>query len=142
MNAIIAYVHVLSSVLFLAIMIASFLWIARNNRLRHKELLAHTLKISLIADGILFPLIILIVVTGAFMTKVAHIPPGTPWVNVAYCLFFLVSIIWFTLVLLKIKNLHREIFSSLRLFYGLNILAIMLFFFIIHDALTQQTWFA
>lgn len=132
--------HVLCGVLFFGLMHFSFLIIMKSLRQQDPVLIAHAIKTSLKLDIVLFPMIVVVIVTGAFMTEVRHISPGTAWITAAYGLFSFVSLSWFMLVLIKLRNVMSAVFHYKKLFYALNIIVMILFVLIVHDAVTQTTW--
>lgn len=143
MMSFIQFIHVLFGVSFLGILIASFLYITNSIQQKNMVLLQYALRISLFGDRILFFIIILQVFTGTFLVHDHHLSFSTPWIIVAYIIFSLIAVIWFLLLLIKNMNRSDSKIFSFRyqtLFYSLNILVIILFFIVIHDAVTQQTW--
>lgn len=141
MVAFVTWVHVLCGMGYLALTVSSFACVSLSLRQKNLLLLQDTLKTTLKWDCLQLPMMVVIVLTGAFMAEANHIPPGTPWVTVAYILFALVGLCWFLLVMIKLCSLSRNQFQYPKLFYFLNIVIIILFCIIVHDAVTQQTWF-
>ncbi|MDP1573632.1 MAG: DUF2269 family protein [Coxiellaceae bacterium] len=141
MSALIMFIHVLFGVSFFGMLVASFVTISSSIRQKNPAFMHQTIKASLIHDYILFPVIVGVIITGAFMTKIRDIAPGTAWITDTYVLFFIASVIWFCLVLIKLKNLSEKKFVYKKLFYVLNVTVMLLFFLIIHDVTTKQTWF-
>src|SRR3990167_806290 len=130
----IQFIHVLCGVSFLGIIIASFVYITKSIKQQDIQLLRYAIKTSLLGDCILFPIILIQILTGTFLVYYYHLSLNTPWVIVAYIIFFIAAIIWFLLAFIKYLNLSTPHFRYKKLFYFLNILIIVLFCMIIHDA--------
>lgn len=140
MAAIILFLHLLCGVSFFGVVIASFVYIAKSIKQNDPALLQYAIKTSLLGDCAIFPIILIQILTGTFLVHHDHLPLNTPWIVVAYIVFALASMMWFLLGIIKYLNISSERFRFKTLFYVLNILMIVLFCLIIHDAVTQQTW--
>lgn len=140
MAPVIEFIHVMCGVTFFGLMIASFLYVSSSIKQNNPELLHYAIKTSLFIDRIIFPIIVIQFLTGTFMVLHHQLSFHTPWIIVAYIALSAVSIIWFLLVLIKYRNREQIQFQHKKLFYILNIILILFFCMIIHDAVTQQTW--
>lgn len=140
----ISFIHILCGVTFLGVLVASFFYIANSIRSKSSALIHYAIRASFFGDAIIFPMVVAQFVTGTLMVTQHQLSFQTPWIIVAYHFFGLVSICWFLLVLIKYKNIKRDCdryFKYQKIFYTLNILVLILFVLIIHDAVTQSTWF-
>lgn len=143
MSAFLMFIHILCGVTFFGIVMASFIYIHHSIREQDPVLLSYALKASLMGDCIVFPMILIQLLTGTFLVYHHHLPLNTPWIIVAYLAFATVSVIWFLLVLIKYVNffqMHRGPFRFKKPFYYLSAVIVILFCIIVHDAVTQSTW--
>lgn len=142
MASVILFVHLLCGISFFGIVIASFVYITKSIKQNDPVLLQYAIKTSFLADCVIFPIILIQIVTGTFLVHHNHLPLNTPWIVVAYSIFSVASIIWFWLGVIKYLNFFdkKTVFRFKKIFYVLNILMIIIFCMIIHDAVTQQTW--
>ncbi|PIZ05129.1 MAG: hypothetical protein COY58_00785 [Gammaproteobacteria bacterium CG_4_10_14_0_8_um_filter_38_16] len=134
-------IHVLCGVSFFGLMVTSFVYISNSMRQQNPTLLRFAIKTSLLVDRFIFLILVMQFVTGTFMVRHDQLSFHTPWIIVAYVALSLVGVIWFLLMLIKYVNRTQAHFRYQILFYFLNVLLILLFCIIIHDALMQQTWF-
>ncbi|EKD78174.1 MAG: hypothetical protein ACD_42C00014G0003 [uncultured bacterium] len=140
MAPLIEFIHVMSGVGLFGLLVASFVYISGSLRQKNPIMLRYAVKTSLTIDWIIFFIILLQFLTGTFMVHYHRLSFHTPWITIVYFALCVVSIIWFFLVWIKYRNRHRDNFNYRKLFYCLNVIMIILFFMIIHDAVTQQTW--
>ncbi|HLB56295.1 MAG TPA: DUF2269 family protein [Coxiellaceae bacterium] len=139
----IQFIHVLCGVSFFGITIASFAYISKSIKKNDSALLHYALKTSLLGDRIIFPIIIIQFITGAMMVQYHHLSFQTPWIIVAFIALSVVSLIWFLLFLIKYINYssgRNTFFKFKKSFFILNIIIILLFCMIIHDAIAQKTF--
>lgn len=143
MSAFLMFMHIVCGVTFFGIVMASFIYIHHSIRQQDPLLLSYALKVSLMGDCLIFPMILIQLLTGTFLVHHHHLPLNTPWIIVAYLAFATVSVIWFLLALIKYVNFSQSYTEGFRFkkpFYCLSILIIFLFCIIVHDAVTQTTW--
>lgn len=143
MAAIVLFVHLLCGVSFFGIIIASFVYIAKSIKQNNHVLLQYAIKTSLLGDCVIFPMILIQILTGTFLVYHNHLSLNTPWIIAAYIVFALAGVLWFLLGIIKYINISSDTSSAFRFkkfFYVLNAVMIVIFCMIIHDAVTQQTW--
>ena len=135
-------IHILCGVTFFGLMIASFVYVISSVRQNDPTLFRYCLKVSLYGDVLIFPIIVVLFLTGTFMVYHHHLPMNTPWIIVAYCALSVVSVLWFLLVLIKLNAISTNAASLCyrKSFVMVNVIIILVFCMIIHDAITQQTW--
>ena len=141
MSAFIEFIHVLFGVSFFGMIIASLVTITSAICQKEAAVRRHMIKASLFYDCLMLPVIVMVVITGAFMANIRQIPTGASWLADTYLLFFLASVVWFSLLFIKLKNLSQKEFLYKKLFYILNAMVMLLFFLIIHDLVTHQPFF-
>ena len=142
MAAFILTVHLLCGVSFFGIVIASFVYITKSIRQKDPVLLRYAMTTSLIGDCVIFPLVLIQPLTATFLVYHNHFPLNTPWIMVAYLAFALVSMLWFLTALIKYVNYKNTgTFRYKKIFYMLNVVIILFFCVIIHDAVMHQTGF-
>lgn len=139
----IEFIHVLCGVTFFGIAIASFVYVTSSIKQKNTTLLHYALQTSLLADCLIFPIIIILFLSGTVMVHDHHLSFNTPWIIVAYAAFIVVSMIWILLVWIKYRHFISKKTAPFRFkktFIVLNIVMILIFCMIVHDAVTQQTW--
>lgn len=143
MAPLIEFIHVLCGVSFFGLFVSSFVYVYSSIRQQDALLLRYAIKNSLLVDVVIFPVILIQLLTGTWMVHYHHLALNTPWIIVAYCSFCVVSLLWFVLFLIKSSyycgEVHRH-FRFKKTFITLNIIVILLFCMIVHDAVMQQTW--
>ncbi len=132
-------IHLIGGVTFFGIITAGFFYIINAYRKHDSMLLQYAIKTSFFGDILIIIFIIIQYYTGTVLMHNANLSLATPWVLVAYIAFSFVTIFWFLLILLKIKMMRSQTISWI--YVSLNILIILLFILIIHDAVMHATYF-
>ena len=137
------FFHLICGTTFFGIMIAAFFYITRSIRSGDRSLINYSLKASYFGDGLIFFIILIQSVTSYQLTNAGHFTLKIPWILIAYHALGTIIFLWIGILLIKLLYLSRTIISpiALRIFYFFNILLILIFVIIIHDAVTQSTWF-
>lgn len=141
----IQFVHVLSAVALLGLMIASFVYLSASMKQDDVKVMQFALSASLLTDRFIAAILIVLLLTGTWMVSLHHLSFHTPWIIVAYHVAGLVSVLWLVLFFIKRKNNAadaQQSFRYLKIFFVLNSLVIILLCLAVHDAVTQSTWFA
>ncbi len=138
------FLHLIGGTTFLGIMIAAFFYITRSIKKSDRSLIHYSLKTSYFGDGIIFFIILIQFATAIKLVSAGHFALAIPWIFVAYHAFGTVVVLWISILLIKLFYLSKTDISPtvLRIFYFLNVMMILIFVIIIHDAVTQSTWFA
>ena len=127
---------------FLGIIIATFFYISYGIRRGDKSLIRYSLKASYFGDGIIFVCAFTQFITATILVSVGKFTLAVPWICVAYLAFSGITLLWLINLFIKRKyfaNAHIKPFAF-KIFYFLNILIILTFMVVIHDAVTQSTW--
>lgn len=137
------FLHLMSGTTFFGIMIATFYYIARSLRQDDQTLINYSLKASYFGDGIIFFIVLIQLITATHLVSAGHFTLAIPWIFIAYHAFGTIVLLWIGIFLIKLLYLSKTDISpiTLRVFYSLNVMMILLFIIIIHDAVTQSTWF-
>lgn len=124
-------------------MIAEFFYIARSIRNGDRSLINYSLKASYFGDGIIFLIILIQFATAIKLVSAGYFTLAIPWVFIAYHAFGTVVLLWIGILMIKLLYLSKTDISpiALKIFYFLNVMIILTFIIIIHDAVTQSTWF-
>lgn len=143
MLAFIKFFHIICGVSFLGIIIASFFCIARSIKANDRDLINYSLKSSYFGDLIILLCVIIQTVTSLSLVSARGFSFYVPWILVAYHAFGLLLVFWISLFFIKKNQLAKKNITplSIKMFYTLNILMIIIFIIIIHDAVTQSTGF-
>lgn len=137
------FLHLICGTTFFGIMIAAFFYIARSIRKSDRSLIEYSLRASYFGDGIIFGIVLIQLITAIMLVSAGHFTLTIPWIFIAFHAFGVVVLLWLCIFLIKYLFLSKAHIPaiSLKIFYGLNLLLILLFIIIIHDAVTQSTWF-
>ncbi len=141
----IQFVHVLSAIVLLGLVIASFMYVSVGIKQENVKAMRLALSASFVLDRFIAAILIGLFLTGTWLVSLRHISFHTPWIIVAYHVVGLVSVLWLILFFIKRKNTaadSQQSFRYLKLFYVLNMLVIILLCLAVHDAVTQSTWFS
>lgn len=137
------FVHLICGITFFGIMIAAFFYIARSIKDGDRALIDYSLKASYFGDGLIFFIVIIQLLTATQLVSNGHFTLAIPWVFIAYHAFGAIILLWLSILLIKILYLSKMDISTVavNIFYLLNAIMILIFIIIIHDAVTQSTWF-
>lgn len=137
------FFHLICGTTFLGIIIAEFFYIAHSMSKMDQLLLTYSLKASYFGDGIIFFLAIIQLITANELVSAGHFTLTIPWIFIAYHAFAIVILLWLSVLFIKVFYLAKSTISPIAstMFYLLNVIMISLFIIIIHDAVTQSTWF-
>ncbi len=137
------FLHLICGTTFLGIIIASFFYIANSIKKSDRELIDYSLKASYFGDAIIFFIIIVQLITAIKLVVDGNFTLAIPWILIAHYAFAIVIILWLGILLLKLRYLSNPNISSttIKIYYLFNIMIILIFIIIIHDAVTQSTWF-
>ena len=137
------FLHLICGTTFFGIMIAAFFYISRSIHKGDRDLINYSLRTSYFGDGIIFFIALTVFITAITLVSKGHFTPKVPWIFVAYHAFGAIILLWLGILFIKLRYLSKTPISAiaLKIFYGLNIMIILIFMIIIHDAVTQSTWF-
>lgn len=137
------FLHLICGTTFFGVMIAAFFYIARSIRKNDQSLINYSLKASYFGDGIIFLIALIQLITAINLVSAGHFTLAIPWIFIAYHAFGAVVLLWIGILIIKLLYLSKTDISpiALRVFHALNIMMILIFIIIIHDAVTQSTWF-
>ncbi len=143
MVEIIKFFHIIGGTTLFGISIASFFYVLTSIQKQDKTLIRYTISASYFLDAIIFTLLILQFVSSIPMIHTANLSFKTPWIIVAFISLAAVGIIWLLNLFNKLYFLSKPMISkaSLVFFAVLNIISIMIFIVIIHDAVMKATVF-
>lgn len=137
------FLHLICGTTFFGIIIAAFFYIALSISKNDRSLINYSLKASYFGDAVIFCIVLIQLITAVQLVSAGHFTLAIPWIFIAYHAFGIVILLWLSILLLKIFYLSKTTISpiALKIFYLLNVLMITIFIIIIHDAVTQSTWF-
>ncbi len=142
-EALVKSIHVMCGVVFIGITIASFFYVLNSRRQQQADVLRYALKVSLLGDILLAMIILVQFVSATLLVHLNQLSVQTPWIEVAYLAFAVVSVLWLINVVIKVVNLKQVLFTHLkgyRWFCALHVLMLLIFVVIVHDATTQSTF--
>ncbi|MDR3492109.1 MAG: hypothetical protein P4M12_08735 [Gammaproteobacteria bacterium] len=139
--SIIKFFHVTCGVSFFGIIIAAFFYIASSINKRDQSLINYSIRASYFGDAIILLCIFIQLATSMLLVSAGHFTLKVPWIFIAYHAFGFLIILWLLTLFIKKFYLSRKVISpySLRSFYFLNIIMMLIFIIIIHDAVMQST---
>lgn len=108
-----------------------------------KVLYEYTLKQSLRLDyWIIFPLMLLTFISGTGMVHLSGLSTNIPWVRNAYLFLIVNFMCWANSSMIRRHNFKYldKPFSGARAHLLLQLLSVVIFIVIMHDAITQSTW--
>jgi len=137
------FFHLLCGVTFFGIIIATFFYIASSIRKNDRALINYSLKASYCADCVIFFIAIIQFITAIKLVVASHFDLSIPWIFIAYHAFAAIILLWLLILFIKFLYLSKPVISPIakKIFYLLNIMMILIFIIVIHDAVTQSTWF-
>jgi len=137
------FLHLICGTTFFGIMIAAFFYISLSIKKNDRSLINYALRTSYFGDGIIFFLVVIQFITANKLVYAGHFTLAIPWIFIAYHAFGAVILLWLSILFIKLISLSKIHISpiALKIFYLLNIMLILIFIIIIHDAVTQSTWF-
>lgn len=137
------FFHLICGTSFLGITIASFFYTARSIHKNDRALIDYSLRASYFGDGIIFICAVIQFVTANQLVTAGHFTLDVSWIFVAYHAFTILILFWIANFLIKYFYFSRMKIPSVALnsFYLINLTMILIFILIIHDAVTQSTWF-
>lgn len=137
------FLHLICGTSFFGIIIAAFYYIARSIKSEDRALINYSLKASYFGDGIVLLIVLTQFFTATRLVTAGHFTLTIPWIFIAYHAFGTIVLLWISTFLIKILYLSKTYIPpfALRVFYFLNVMIILIFIIVIHDAVTQSTWF-
>ena len=140
---IVKFLHLICGTTFLGTIIAVFFYIAYSVRQTDPLLIYYSLRISYFGDGVISFCAFIQFITAAILVPAGKFTLAVPWICVAYVAFGSVILLWLMNLLIKLIYFSKIPIKpyALKGFYFLNSLIIIIFIIIIHDAITQSTWF-
>lgn len=123
--------------------ISAFFYIAYSFQRNDRLLMSYSLKASYFGDIVILMCIVTQFITAAKLMFAGDFSMAIPWIRVAHAAFGSIVLLWLIGVLLKFFYLSKPKINilTLRCFYCLNLAIIVIYMIIIHDAITQSTWF-
>ncbi len=144
--AMIRYIHVLLGVTLAGFFVGNYFYINLAIQQNCRMTLRFILSKSLLVDCILFlPIIVIVLATGSYQVIFLNLSLTTPWILSAYLFFLVFIILWLSLFCLKSYNYifvkdYKILFKGEILFHCINLISIILFIVIIHDAIRKVTF--
>lgn len=137
------FLHLICGTTFFGIMIAAFFYLARSIKNGDRSLKNYSLKASYFGDGVIFFIVLIQFATAIKLVSAGHFTLAIPWIFIAYHAFGAIVLLWISILMIKLLYLSKTAILpiALRIFYFLNVMMILIFIIIIHDAVTQSTWF-
>lgn len=143
MLSIIKFFHLICGISFFGIIIASFFYIGRSIQKKDLSLIIYSIKASYFGDAIILLCVLIQLATSFFLVSAGNFTIKIPWIFIAYHAFGAIILLWLMLFIIKKFYFSKKFIPtySLRLYYLTNILMILIFIIIIHDAVTHSTAF-
>lgn len=140
---IIKFFHLICGISFFGITIASFFYIARSIYNADQTLVNYSIKASYFGDLIILLCIIIQTITSTSLVAAGHYTLQIPWIFVAYHAFGILVLLWLMLLVMKRFQLSKTLSTNyaIKFYYLINVTMLLIFIVIIHDAVTQSTWF-
>ncbi len=137
------FFHLIGGTTFFGIMIASFFYITHSIKKNDLSLIHYALKASYVGDAIIFFIIIIQIITANRLVSDGYFTLSVPWISMAYYAFGVIILLWLSILWVKLNYLVKKDISTIaiKIFYLLNVMTILIFMIIIHDAVTHNTWF-
>lgn len=137
------FLHLICGTTFLGIIIAAFFYIARSVYKGDRPLIDYSLRASYFGDALIVIILFFQLVTAVNLVLAGYFTPAISWIFIAYCAFGVIILLWLGVLFIKLLYFSKSIIPplSLKIFYVLNGLMIIIFIIIIYDAVTQSTWF-
>lgn len=137
------FLHLICGTTFFGIIIAAFFYIARSISNGDRSLINYSLKTSYFGDGVISFIVIIQLITAVKLVSDGHFALAIPWIFIAYHAFAAIILLWLSILLVKLLCLSKPDILPIfvNIFYSLNVIMILIFIIIIHDAVTQSTWF-
>ena len=137
------FLHIICGTIFLGISIAEFFYIARSIHSSDRTIIDYSIKVSYFGDGAAFLCMLVLLITAARLVSVGHFTLAVSWIFVAYLAFGTIILLWLSNLFIKQLYFSKTNISpyAVRAFYFTNITMLFIFIIIIHDAVTQSTWF-
>lgn len=140
------FLHVLLAGLFSGAQFASYCYTINAIRKNKEDILRFSLYYSLFVDLILLIFIFLIFITGTLLVKDEHLAFFTPWIQSAYLLLTLTFVSCTIIYWIKTYN-YKQLsidtnysFKGKFVYHFFNIAIFVFIVFIVHDAVTKQTY--
>jgi uncharacterized membrane protein len=144
----IKFLHVTLTVTLVGGILANYFYISLCIK-ENATLLNFVLRQSLFLDCIFFlPIIVIGFATGSYLVMVHHFHITPSWIFSAYLFFTLVILCWLIAFAIKsynylfLQSRRSGLFFGKTLFHLVNSLMLLLFVFIIHDAVRKTTFIA
>ena len=137
------FFHVLCGVSFLGITIAAFFYIARSLHQQDRPLINYSIKTSYVGDIFILLCIIIQISSSIQLVSARHYTLDIPWIFMAYLAFGIIVSFWLFNIIIKAYYLSKTVIQPLAIkgFYFVNIVMILLYIMIIHDAVAHNSWF-
>jgi hypothetical protein len=134
--------HLMCGTTFFGIVIAMFFYIARSIHQGDRALMTYSLRASYFGDLAIAACIVILLLTATQLVAVAHFTMAVPWIFIAYHAFGTIILLWLACLLIKVFHFSKTTIPplALKFFYLINMMIILIFMLIIHDAVTQSTW--
>jgi uncharacterized membrane protein len=139
----IKFLHLICGTTFFGIIIVAWFYVARSIQKSDRALIDYSLKASYVGDGAIILLILIQLITSAKLVSYGHFTLAVPWIFIAYHAFASIILLWLGILLIKFVYFPKTNISlaALKVFHLLNVIMVAIFVVIIHDAVTQSTWF-
>jgi uncharacterized membrane protein len=136
------FLHLISGTTFLGITIAAFFYIVRSLDKGDRTVIDYSVKASYFGDAVILGCIVIQFITAATLVSSGHFKL-VPWIIIAHGAFGSLILLWLANVGIKFFYFSKREISpyAVKSFWLFNIAMILIFFIIIHDAVTQSTWF-
>lgn len=138
--SILKFLHLVCGTTFFGITIAAFFYIAKSINQGDRSLIDYSLRASYFGDAIILLCIIIQFISAESLVSSGHFTLEVPWIFVAYLAFSLLILLWLINLIIKRFCLSKTVINFIKSYYLINIMMILIFVIIIHDAVTQSTW--
>lgn len=141
----IKFFHLICGTSILGLLIANFFYIAHNIQQGDRDLIKYAVKTSYFSDAAIFLCVLIQFITATRLVFETYLSLKVPWIWVAYHAFGLIVVLWSLNLGIKFFYISKQEGLPAKittyLFYGLNSFIFFTYIIIIHDAVTQSTWF-
>ena len=137
------FLHLICGTTLFGITIAAWFYIARSIQKGDRALIDYSLRASYFGDSTILLLVLIQLITSAMLVSYGHFTLAVPWIFIAYHAFATIILLWLGILLIKLFYLSKINIppAALKVFNLLNVIMMLIFIIIIHDAVTQSTWF-
>jgi len=127
-------IHLLFGTALLGIFMFNYLILLRQNN-------SILLKISLKIDYCLLGTIVVMFITGTLLVPEYQWTYHTPWIEAAYGLLSVITLLIFNNIIFKRKKIKNPVQSLNFLFHLSQLIGMVILILISKDAVTKHTWF-